>query len=95
MDTYLVNITLPNGVRFPGVRVSEGKIAGADILIGMDIISSGDFALTNRDGKTTFTFRYPSIADIDFVQEASIEQSNSKQSLPSQETRARNRKKRK
>ena len=35
----------------------------------MDIIGVGDFAVTNRDGKTKFSFRLPSRADIDFVVE--------------------------
>ena len=46
-----------------------GAPQGADILIGMDIIGVGDFAVTNRDGKTKFSFRLPSRADIDFVVE--------------------------
>jgi hypothetical protein len=37
-----------------------------DVLIGMDIISRGDFALTHKEGKTVFSFRYPSLATIDF-----------------------------
>ena len=28
-----------------------------DVLIGMDIIGLGDFAVSNYRGKTTFTFR--------------------------------------
>ena len=38
-----------------------------DVLIGMDIIGSGDFAITNHKGKTVFSFRIPSIGRIDFV----------------------------
>lgn len=37
-----------------------------DLLIGMDIISLGDFAITNVNGKTTFSFRLPSTSIIDF-----------------------------
>lgn len=33
----------------------------------MDIISKGDFAITNVDGKTVFSFRIPSVETIDFV----------------------------
>lgn len=32
----------------------------------MDIISRGDFAITNFGGKTTFSFRIPSTEEIDF-----------------------------
>lgn len=67
---YLVGIWLPNNVRVPQVNVTEGMIAGdAEILIGMDIINNGDFAVTNKDGKTNFSFRIPSIECIDFVRQ--------------------------
>lgn len=69
-ETFLANIGLPNGVAFPGVRVTKGKIVGADILIGMDIITIGDFAITNVGRKTVFSFRIPSIQTIDYVKEA-------------------------
>jgi len=50
--------------------VTEGIVVGdAEALIGMDIIGKGDFAVTNKDGKTTFTFRIPSIECIDFVKQ--------------------------
>ncbi len=39
------------------------------MLIGMDIIGAGDFAVTNKDGKTVMTYRYPSSKCIDFVTE--------------------------
>lgn len=68
--TYFVNIGLPNMVQIPQIRVSEGILEGdADVLIGMDIISHGDFAITNKNGETTFSFRIPSITEIDFVEE--------------------------
>jgi uncharacterized protein YecA (UPF0149 family) len=41
-------------------------VNGPDVLIGMDIICSGDFAVTNKGGKTVFSYRYPSISPIDF-----------------------------
>lgn len=68
-NVYLVNIMLPNKVGFQNVRVTEGLLSGADVLIGMDIINRGDFAITHRDGKTTFSFRIPSTGHIDFVEE--------------------------
>ncbi len=71
---YLASIFLPNKVAIPQLRMIEGIIAGdADMLIGMDIIGAGDFAVTNKDGKTTFSFRMPSIECIDFAkQEPSV-----------------------
>ena len=69
-ETYLVNIYLPNKVVFPAVRVTKGAFPGADVLIGMDIIASGDFSVTNQGGKTIFSYRHPSIKHIDYVKEA-------------------------
>jgi len=69
-ETYLVNMGLPQQVIFPGVRVTKGSFNGADLLIGMDIISRGDFAVTNFGGLTKFSFRLPSTAHIDFVAES-------------------------
>ena len=68
-ETYLVNVYLPNQVVFHSVRATKGDVAGADVLIGMDIINMGDFAVTNFNGQTKFTFRYPSARHIDFVEE--------------------------
>jgi predicted aspartyl protease len=66
---FLVNLGLPNRVGFPGLPVTLGVLKNADVLIGMDIIGRGDFAVTNSNGKTKFSFRIPSEADIDFVKE--------------------------
>lgn len=68
-NEYLVNVALLNGVVIPGVRVTEGVLAGCDVLIGMDIIGMGDFAVTNANsnGGTTLSFCIPSVAEIDFV----------------------------
>jgi len=70
-NTYLVNFMLPNRVGFPGVRVTEcpnivGKVGA---LIGMDIITAGDLALTNVNGVTWMSFRIPSMQSIDYVEE--------------------------
>lgn len=67
-ETYLVNIALPNGLVLVGVKVTRGDLTGGDILIGMDVISQGDFAVTNFDGWTKFSFRTPSMEHIDFVE---------------------------
>ena len=46
---YVVDILLPNRMKIQGVRVSLGAMEVADMLIGMDLISMGDFKLINRD----------------------------------------------
>ena len=69
-NVYLTSIRLPNKVLIPQIRVTEGTIVGdAEVLIGMDIINMGDFAVTNKEGKTNFTFRMPSVECIDFVKQ--------------------------
>ncbi len=82
-NTYLVNITLPDNVIIGNVRVTEVELIPDDnasddqqpqLLIGMDIIGLGDFAVTNANGKTTFSFRMPSIEEIDFI--PAIQESN-------------------
>ena len=69
-ETFLVSILLPNTVGFSAVKVSRGVVRDWDVLIGMDIIGSGDFAVTNKDGKTVFSFRFPSTECIDFVKQS-------------------------
>lgn len=66
---YVVDILLANEVRVTGVLVTAGNFQGADVLIGMDIISLGDLAITNWNSITKFSFRVPSIGHIDFVEE--------------------------
>ena len=67
---YLANIVLASRITIPGVRVAIGKLRnGIDVLVGMDIISRGDFAITRPNGRTQFSFRIPAEANIDFVKE--------------------------
>jgi len=65
-NVYVVNIHLPNNAIVNKVKVIGGTLSDCDILIGMDIITLGDFAVTNFNGQTTFTFRIPSLEEIDF-----------------------------
>ena len=61
VQCYRVNIELLSGVRFSHLEVGCSSIpAPDDVLIGMDIIGLGDFAVTNFNGRTQFSFRYPS-----------------------------------
>lgn len=72
-ETYLVNIRLPNGVMFHALKVTKAKLHGFDVLIGMDVIAAGDFAVTNAGAKTVMTFRVPSKVTIDFSAEEKAE----------------------
>jgi hypothetical protein len=41
-----------------------------ELIIGMDIITLGDFAISNKDNKTTVSFRIPPRDEpIDFLKE--------------------------
>ena len=68
-ETFLVSIFLPNKAFVRVLRVTKGILPGCDVLIGMDIISGGDFAITHSGGKTLFSFRFPSKNKIDFANE--------------------------
>lgn len=71
VNTYFVNFTLPNHVTIKDVLVTGADLGkDIDVLIGMDIIRHGDFSITNTNGSTTFSFRIPSIAEIDYVKDS-------------------------
>jgi len=64
---HYVNLILPNNVVVVGRAVAQLPLTNFDVIVGMDIISLGDFAISNFNGKTTFTFRIPSVEEFDFV----------------------------
>lgn len=66
---YIVNFYLPNQIMFSMLKVTEAPLHQTDILIGMDIISRGDFCVSNFEGKTVLTFRLPSCEEFDFVKD--------------------------
>jgi len=68
-STYKINILLPSNAGVSFLDATEGLLGDFDVLIGMDIISKGDFAISNSNGKTIFTFQIPSTHKTDFVQE--------------------------
>lgn len=55
------------GVGVAQLPVTGNDLGDVDMLIGMDVISKGDFAVTNVGGITTFSFRIPSQETIDYV----------------------------
>lgn len=74
--TYLVDILLPNKILLENHPVTEVdnpkdkngvKLETFGMLIGMDIISMGDFSVTNFEGKTVMSFRVPSMHKICYV----------------------------
>ena len=72
--THLVNFYLPNQVAIVGVLVTEFEGTGVfGAIVGMDVITFGDFSVTNMAGQTWMSFRTPSMASIDYVQDHSKE----------------------
>ncbi len=71
VNVYYINITLHNDQITLNSQVTECEELSSDFstgcLIGMNIISKGDFAITNFNGQTTMSFRVPSQQRIDFV----------------------------
>jgi predicted aspartyl protease len=67
-NVYLVDLFLPNKVIFPCLQVIEAIIDGQfNMLIGMDIIGKGDFSVSSHKGIRMFSFRMPSLVNIDYT----------------------------
>lgn len=58
VDTYYVNMEMPNGAVVSDLIVSAADLSGdIGVLIGMDVIGQGDFHIDNGGGRTTFSFQ--------------------------------------
>ena len=68
-NLYYINVLLPNKIEVKNLRVTEGVLDGFDMLLGMDIINLGDFALTHKNDGTVFSFQIPSTHEYDFVKQ--------------------------
>ncbi|MBO4327974.1 MAG: SEC-C domain-containing protein [Bacteroidales bacterium] len=71
VNTYFANLTLNNTMISMDIVVTECDALSADnsigMLVGMDVITKGDFSVTNYQGKTVMSFRVPSIEKVDYV----------------------------
>jgi hypothetical protein len=76
--TYLIDLELPNGNLHCDLPVTEidnpvdsnnDPMDSFGMLIGMDIIGTGDFIITNFENKTTMSFRTPSLKKVCYVEE--------------------------
>ncbi len=65
-DTYCVHVGLATGDIVTNIMAMEFESDEYDVVIGMDIICKGDFAVTNQNERTTFSFRIPSEEEIVF-----------------------------
>lgn len=66
-NVYIINLWLPNQVRIDCKLMSLPHDISCDILIWMDIIAQGDFAISQDTSKTVLSFRLPSHSRVDFV----------------------------
>lgn len=73
VNVYYIEIVLNNPditLKCLATECNELSNDGSvDLLLGMNVISRGDFSISNFGGNTTMTFRVPSLEDKDFVAE--------------------------
>lgn len=69
--TYDIIVILDDKLEVPVDALKHNHIheESVDLLIGMDIIFRGDFAISTYNDETCFSFRYPSKGLIDFTKE--------------------------
>jgi gag-polyprotein putative aspartyl protease len=68
VPTYFTHLFLPNGLQFLNWELMQFRYTGdeSDLIIGMDIITKGDFSITNLGGRTLCSFRIPSQHLVDY-----------------------------
>jgi len=75
VDIVSITLELPNSVIKRTFKVAVCNItSNTEMIIGMDIISLGDFALSNGNAQTLFSFAVPPFRDkIDFTKKQNEE----------------------
>ena len=88
---YVLKIRLPNGTILTCSAIGADDIAGTDILIGMDIISEGDFAISSdKNDDMHMSFALPSQKKkIDFVERYHQQYAQSRKSNPTKNKQER------
>jgi len=68
-EVAIISIHFPNGAVIEDVRVAICNISpGNEMIIGMDVITQMDIAITNGGGQTQFSFAIPPFVNrIDFT----------------------------
>jgi hypothetical protein len=59
---YEINLSLPSHITIHELTVvskDPGDMAWWNVIIGMDVITQGDFSITNKNGKTEWSFSIP------------------------------------
>lgn len=57
---------VPGEMIFKTLEVTEGELEDVNVLIGMDVISQGDFCISNGNNETVVAFRSPAGEPITF-----------------------------
>ena len=65
--SFHISLFLPTLCRIDSLEVEEVSMNGVDVIIGMDVISLCDFAITREGDHCVFSLRTPSLKTIDFT----------------------------
>jgi hypothetical protein len=67
-NVYFASLSLPGNVYMDCIAVTKVSIDDTvcDIIIGMNVIGKGDFAVSGFGGETVFSYRHPPRQAIDF-----------------------------
>lgn len=57
VNTHIINIDLGDDIRFEMIKVPRLNMTDEDLIIGMDILCQGDYAVSNTEQKTIFMFQ--------------------------------------
>jgi hypothetical protein len=83
-DFTIVSIFLANNLKIEYCPVYVLDFPGSsDLIIGMDIVMKGDFAVCNADGKTSFSFAVPPFPDrINLADRANVANEQNERAAP-------------
>lgn len=56
VNTHIINIGLGEDIRFNMVKVPRLNMDDEDMIIGMDLLCQGNYAVSNSDNRTVFMF---------------------------------------
>lgn len=57
VNTHIINIGFGDEIRFDLVKVPRLSMTDEDMIIGMDLLCQGNYAVTNSDNQTVFMFQ--------------------------------------
>lgn len=63
---YYVNVKI-GGYEITDLNVLGAKMKNCQMIIGMNLLKNADYAVSNANGKTVFTIRFPPRDRIDFM----------------------------